>query len=177
MKSYSNCYNAGEINIDLSNLFCSKLCLSPSNDNIDNLKDYGDFAEENKQYDSSHSQHDDTQPNHVTSWSELQKRRHYEFFHQADLTEIQVINKDIKGLNTWTIYRTYKAINESKGIQRRPGSGRNSNISKSTFELIKKCLEIDNDLTTFELSNKIFAEKGVKISSEAIQRYLVSQNY
>ena len=73
MKSYSNCSNAGEINIDLHNLFSSKLCLSPSNDNISNIKDYGDFAEENKQYDSSHRQHDDTQPNHVTSWSELEK--------------------------------------------------------------------------------------------------------
>ena len=78
MKSYSNCSNAGEINIDLPNLFWYKLCLSPSNDNekpgkmacfprflinINNLKDYGYFAEENKQYDSSDSQHYDTQPN------------------------------------------------------------------------------------------------------------------
>ena len=53
MRSYSNCSNAGKINIDLPNLFCSELCLSPSNDQINNLKDYGDFAEENKQYDSS----------------------------------------------------------------------------------------------------------------------------
>ena len=45
------------------------------------------------------------------------------------------------------------------------------------FEIIKKCLEIDNGLSTSELSNKIFEEKGVKISSEAFQRYLVSQNY
>ena len=93
MKSYSNCCNTEEININLPNLFCSKLCLAPSNDHINNLKDYGDFAEENKQYDSSHSQHDDTQPNHVTSWSELHKRRLISSFHQADLTEIQVINK------------------------------------------------------------------------------------
>ena len=49
MKSYSNCSNAGEINADLANLFWSKLCLSPSNDHINNLEDYGDFAEENKQ--------------------------------------------------------------------------------------------------------------------------------
>ena len=109
-----------------------------SNDNINNLKDYGDFAEENKQYDSSDSQHDDTQPNHVTSWSELHKRRLISSFHQA-------------------------AINENKEIQRRPGSGRNSSISKSNFEIIKKRLEIDYGLSTFELSNKIFAEKGVKI--------------
>ena len=72
------------------------------------------LAEENKQDDSSHSQHDDTQPNHVTSWSELQKRRLISSFHQADLTEIQVINKNIKGLNRRTIYRTFKAINENK---------------------------------------------------------------
>ena len=96
IKSYSNCSNAGGISIDQPNLFCSKLCLSPSNDHINNLKDYGDFAEENKQYDSCDCQHDDTQPNDVTSWSELEKRRLIEPFHQADLTEIQVINENIK---------------------------------------------------------------------------------
>ena len=68
MKSFSNCSNAGELNIDLPNLFSSKLFLTPSNDHINNLKDYGDFADENKHYDSSDSQHDDTQPNDVTSW-------------------------------------------------------------------------------------------------------------
>ena len=72
MKSYSNLSNAGEINIDLPNLFWSKLCLSPSNDHINNLTDYGDFAEENKQYDSRDCQGDDTQPYDVTSWSELE---------------------------------------------------------------------------------------------------------
>ena len=69
IKPYSNCFNAVEINIDLPYLFSSKLCLPPSNDNINSLKDYGDFAEEIKQHDSSNSQHDDTQPNDVTSWS------------------------------------------------------------------------------------------------------------
>ena len=174
MKSYSNCSSAGEINIELSDLFSFKLCQSPSNDHINNLKDCGDFAEENKHYDSSHSQHDHTLPNEVTSWSELEKRRLISSFHQADLTEIQVINKNIKGLKRWIIYQAFKAINENKGIQRRHGSGKNSRLSKPTFEIIKKCLEIDNGLSTFELSSKIFEGKGVKISSEAIRRYLVS---
>ena len=56
MKSCSNFSNAGEISIDLPNLFRYKLCISPSNDSINNLKDYADFAEENNQYDSSNSQ-------------------------------------------------------------------------------------------------------------------------
>ena len=107
----------------------------------------------------------------------MQKRRLIKSFHQADLTEIQVSNKNIKGLNRRSIYRTFKAINENKGIQIRSESGGNSSISKSTFEIIKKYLEIDNGLSTSELSNKIFADKGVKISTEAILIYLVSQNY
>ena len=77
MKSYSNCSNVGEINIDLSNLFCYKLCLSPSYDNINNLKDY-EALQKNKQYDNIHSQHDDTQPNDVTvvrkKWSLCKKK-------------------------------------------------------------------------------------------------------
>ena len=74
MKSNSNCSNAGEINIDLSNFFCFKLCLSLSNDHINNLKDYEDFAEENKQYDSSDSQHEITKPNFLTSLVNWEKK-------------------------------------------------------------------------------------------------------
>ena len=40
---------------------------------------------------------------------------------------------------------------KTKGFKKRPGSGRNSSISKSTFEIINKCLEIDNGLSTSEL--------------------------
>ena len=161
----------------LPNLFSSKLSLSPDNDHINNLKDYGNFADENKQYDSSDSQHDDTQPNDITNWSELEKKKTHLIFSSSWPYWETSYYKNIKGLNRRTIFRTFKAINENKGIQRRPGSERNNNISKLTFEIIKKCLEIDHGLSTFELSNKIFAEKGVKISSEAIRRYLVSQNY
>ena len=50
-------------------------------------------------------------------------------------------------------------------------------ISKPTFEIIKMCLEINLSLSTSELSNKILEEKWVKIRSEEIYRYLISQNY
>ena len=53
---YSSSFNEGEIRIYLPNLFNSKLCQSSSNHNINNLKDYGDFEENNKEYGSSHSQ-------------------------------------------------------------------------------------------------------------------------
>ena len=89
MKSYSNCPNAGEINIDLPNLFCSKLCLSPSNNHIINLKDYGDLAEENNKYEGSDSQHDNTQPNDVTSWSELEKEDSSSLFIKLTLLRYQ----------------------------------------------------------------------------------------
>ena len=72
MKSCSS-PNEVKININLPNLFNFILCLPHNNDHINNLKDYGDFAEENKQFDSCDSQHDGTQPNDVTSWSQLQK--------------------------------------------------------------------------------------------------------
>ena len=80
MKSYSNYSNIREINIDLPNLFCFKLCLSPSNNHINNLKGYGDFAEENKQYDRSDSQHDDTQPNHATMLESIGKKKTHLIF-------------------------------------------------------------------------------------------------
>ena len=55
--------------IHLSNLFSSKFFISPSNDHINNLKDKGEFAEENKHYHSSESQ-DDTTDKYATGWSE-----------------------------------------------------------------------------------------------------------
>ena len=116
------------------------------------------LAEENKQYDSSHSKEINTQPKDVTSWSELQKRRLIESFHQADLTEIQAI----KGLNRRTIYRTFKAINENKGIQTRPESGRNSSISKSNFKIIKKFLEVDNGFQPLSCKTKYLKKKESK---------------
>ena len=72
MKSCSNCFNAGEIKVDLPNLFCYKLCLSLSNDHINNLKDYINIAEENKQDIRSDSKHDTTHKD-VTGMSQLQK--------------------------------------------------------------------------------------------------------
>ena len=119
MKSFYNCYNAVEININLPNLFSSKFWLSLSNHHINNHKDCEDFAEENKQNDSIDRQHEIIQHNNnVTSWSELEKIRLILSFHQADLTEIQVINKNIKGLNRRTIYRTFKVINKTKGFKK-----------------------------------------------------------
>ena len=37
-----------------------------------------------------------------------------------------------------------------------------STISKPTFEIIKKCIEINNGLTTYELSNKLLEENESK---------------
>ena len=113
MKSYSNCSNAGEISIDLSDLFCSKLCLSPSDDHINNLKDYGDLQKRTNRMTVV------TVNMTPLSLMVLQvgvncKKRLIESFHQADLSEMQVINKNIKELNyKKNIYRTFKAINEN----------------------------------------------------------------
>ena len=43
MNSYSNCSKAGQIGIGQSSLFNFKLCLSPNNDRMTNIKDYGYF--------------------------------------------------------------------------------------------------------------------------------------
>ena len=64
---------------------------------------------------------------------------------------------------------------KTKGLKKDLDQEEKSTISKSTFEIIKKCFEIYNGLSTFELSNKIFEEKWVKISSDAIRRYLFNR--
>ena len=117
-KSYSNCSNAEEKNIDLPNLFCSNLCLSPSNDNINNLKDNGDFQKRTNSMTVVIVNIMTLSLIMLQVGVNSKKRRLIESFHQTNLTEIQVINKNIKGLNRRTIYRTFKAINESKGIHK-----------------------------------------------------------
>ena len=152
MKSYSNCSNAGEINVDLPNLFCSSCVYLPAMITLTISKIMETLQ---RRTNSTTIMIVNMMTLNLTM---LQggvncKIRLISSFHQSDLTEIQVINKSIKGLNRRTIYQIFKAINENKGIQKSHGSGRNSSISKSTFEIIKKCLEIDNGLSTSELSN------------------------
>ena len=100
-------------------LFNSKLCLTRSNHRLKNLENYVDFVEESKQYESSDSQNDPTQPKDVASCSQLRKKDSIRSFHQVDFNEIQVINKNIKGLNRKAIYRTFNTINKNKVILRK----------------------------------------------------------
>ena len=53
--------------IDLPNLCCSKVVSITQQSSHKSLKDYGDFAEENKQYDINGSEHDTTQLKDVKS--------------------------------------------------------------------------------------------------------------
>ena len=126
----------------------------------------------NKQYVYFNNQHYTTHPKDVTRLTQLREKTHW-IFHSAELTKIQVVNKNFKRLNKRSIYCIFKAINESKGIQRRPGSGRKSIIVESIFEITKKWFEIDNGLTTSQFSNKIFE---LKRSQNKQWRCLVSHN-
>ena len=58
MKSYSNFFNAGVINMDLPNLFHSISCLTSNNQHINNIKVCEGFAEDSKQYASIDIQDD-----------------------------------------------------------------------------------------------------------------------
>ena len=52
------------------------------------------------------------------------KQRAWLNLYEANLSEVEVLKKNIKGLSKATVYRIFKKIRESGTIDRRPGSGR-----------------------------------------------------
>ena len=108
MKLYSNCSNAGELSIDLPNLLCSKLCLFPAM--VTNT--ISKIMQTLQKRANSMTVVIEVIVNMITlSLIMLQvgvnSKKEDSSFHQADLTQIQVINKNIKGLNRRSIYRTF----------------------------------------------------------------------
>ena len=78
----------------------------------------------------------------------IQKWRLIEYFHQTDLTEIQIINKKIKGLIKELSFELKK--NESKGLKEELDQEEKVTIIKLTFEIIKNYLKINNEFTISE---------------------------
>ena len=60
----------------------------------------------------------------VSNLNEKQTRSLIKSFYEANLSEVEVLKKNIKGLSKATVYRIFKKIRESGTIDRRPGSGR-----------------------------------------------------
>ena len=60
----------------------------------------------------------------VSNLNEKETRSLIKSFYEANLSEVEVLKKNIKGLSKATVYRIFKKIRESETIDRRPGSGR-----------------------------------------------------
>ena len=60
----------------------------------------------------------------VSNLNEKETRSLIKSFCEANLSEVEVLKKNIKGLSKATVYRIFKKIRESGTIDRRPGSGR-----------------------------------------------------
>ena len=60
----------------------------------------------------------------VSNLNEKETRSLIKSFYEANLSEVEVLKKNIKGLSKATVYRIFKKIRESGTIDRRPGSGR-----------------------------------------------------
>ena len=101
------------------------------------------------------------EPKGASSWSQFHKIFHIVYYHLILLRLESLIRISRDRLKNHL--SKHKRINENKEIQRRPGSRKKSTISKSIFKIIKEYIEIDNDLITYELSNKLF-EIGVKMA-------------
>ena len=81
---------------------------------------HGEGDESNSDQDSNRIQ----EVRDVSNLNEKETRSLIKSFYEANLSEVEVLKKNIKGLSKATVYRIFKKIRESGTIDRRPGSGR-----------------------------------------------------
>ena len=60
----------------------------------------------------------------VSNLNEKETRSLIKSFYEANLSEAEVLENNIKGLSKATVYRIFKKIRESEAIDRRPGSSK-----------------------------------------------------
>ena len=84
----------------------------------------------------------------------------------------QVIKRNIKRSDKKSSFETLKELIRKEQLKK-PSIKKKSTINNSYFDINKKYFEVDNCITTSKLSKQNIWNKGIKISSDAIFRYLV----
>ena len=112
----------------------------------------------------------------ISDLNEKETRDLIKSFYEANLSEVDVLHKNIKGLSKATVYRIYHKLRTSGTVDRKPGSGRKSKIQDDVFEQIREQLKADNTLSSTEIRQKLDAQ-GIKVSDSSIRRALKIRKY
>ena len=108
--------------------------------------------------------------------NESEKRSLIKSFYWANLTESEVLQKEIKGLHCSLAYRIFKNLRNTGSILRRPGSGRKEKIDDEKFKMIMEILKVDNTSSALDIQKKLI-DKGVNVSTSTIRRELKMRKY
>ena len=85
---------------------------------------HGEGDESNSDVNSDQDSNRIHEVRYASNLNEKETRSLIKSFYEANLSEVEVLKKNIKGLSKATVYRIFKKIRESGTIDRRPGSGR-----------------------------------------------------
>ena len=79
----------------------------------------------------------------VTEFNESKQRSLIKSFYWVNLTESEVLQKEIKGLHSSLVYRIFKSLRNTGLNLRRLGSGRKEKIDDEKFKMIMEILKVD----------------------------------
>ena len=97
-------------------------------------------------------------------------------FYWTNLSESEVLQKEIKGLHSSLVYRIFKNLRNTGSILRRPGPERKEKIDDEKFKMIVEILKVDNTLSALDIQKKLI-DKGVNVSTLTIRRALKMRKY
>ena len=97
-------------------------------------------------------------------------------FFKAKLLPKEIIAKQIKGLNSKTVYSNYKKISEKGTLMRKSQVGSKWESSKEIESAILDLIKENNSLTVNQISKEL-KNQNLIYSKSSVHRFLVSKGY
>ena len=100
-------------------------------------------------------------------------------FYRAGLSQLDVIHKNITGLNKRTVYRHFQKLRQTGTFLRKSGSGRRCKLTNMHKQMIFEIIKSDHFLTVKEITD--IASSNLpevdRISPTTVWRFIRSQGF
>ena len=98
-------------------------------------------------------------------------------FYRAGLSELDVIQKNITGLNKRTVYRHFQNLKQTRTSLRKSGSGRRCKFTNMHKQMIFEIIKSDHFLTVKEIADRGSSNlpEVDRISLATVWRFIRSQ--
>ena len=100
-------------------------------------------------------------------------------FYRAGLSELDVIHKNITGLNKRTVYRHFQKLKQTETSLRKSGSGRRCKLTNMHKQMIFEIIKFDHSLTVKEIADRASSNlpEVDRISPTTVWRFIRSQGF